>query len=625
MNGKDTAGKSDGLSRRGFLALSAAAGATACLPPFLTACSPSQEESEPEVTAPETTLSGTFELDPSAWQYDDADDVFYQLGVGYCTSPVTTECESMGIFVPGAYMDWTPNEDGTFTCAPKPEGAKGEFTAESAPIVMPIVSPKFAAQNAPTAYDEVDFMPFIDKGLIYVLAGFRGCGNGYDENGDLLFAGGAPWGVTDLKAAVRTLRYNADNLPGDCDRIFTFGHGGGGGLSAAMGASGDADGYVPYLESIGAPLKDAAGKSLSDAIYGSMCWCPITCFDHADSAYEWSMGQFVWTGVRSEQTFTNVLSLDLAASYATYINGVGLTDVSGNELVLEKSELGINLSGSYYDYLMGVIERSLNNFLADTTFPYTLPEGAQITPGIAHDRASSDTGAGQDEPEEPATFETPHDYIAALNETSTWVSYDEKSGEVTVASLAAFVEACKPPVKELGAFDSLDCDSVECDLFGTSAKDLAHFDAVMRNLLTDNAEVYSFYSGWQAEYPEAYLSDIEMVDDLGVDSLSRQDLYNPLYYLIESYAGYESSKPAERWRIRSGIYQSDTSLTTEVNLALAAASAVGTENVDFETIWGEGHAMVERVGTPVDNLIDWIVGCFVEPPEPEDRVRSVLR
>ena len=28
-------------------------------------------------------------------------------------------------------------------------------------------------------------------------------------------------------------------------------------------------------------------------------------------------------------------------------------------------------AGTYYDYLKSVIEESLNNFLADTTFPYT--------------------------------------------------------------------------------------------------------------------------------------------------------------------------------------------------------------------------------------------------------------
>ena len=96
--------------------------------------------------------------------------------------------------------------------------------------------------------------------------------------------------MTDLKAAVRTLRYNASVLPGNTDRIFSFGHSGGGAQSAVLGVSGDAPGYDDYLSAIGAPSKDADGKSLSDAIFGAMCWCPITCLTSADAAYEWNMG-----------------------------------------------------------------------------------------------------------------------------------------------------------------------------------------------------------------------------------------------------------------------------------------------------------------------------------------------
>ena len=46
-------------------------------------------------------------------------------------------------------------------------------------------------------------------------------------------------------------------------------------------------------------------------------------------------------------------------------------------------------------------------------------------------------------------------------------------------------------------------------------------------------------------------------------------MYNPLYYFSGYYDGYQKSAVADYWRIRTGIAQSDTSLTTEVNLALA--------------------------------------------------------
>lgn len=59
---------------------------------------------------------------------------------------------------------------------------------------------------------------------------------------------------------------------------------GGGAQSAIVGAAGDSALYDPYLEQIGAV------QGVSDAVYGSMDWCPITNLDSADEAYEWMMG-----------------------------------------------------------------------------------------------------------------------------------------------------------------------------------------------------------------------------------------------------------------------------------------------------------------------------------------------
>jgi hypothetical protein len=47
-------------------------------------------------------------------------------------------------------------------------------------------------------------------------------------------------------------------------------------------------------------------------------------------------------------------------------------------------------------------------------------------------------------------------------------------------------------------------------------------------------------------------------------------MYTPLYYLLQSYAGYQTSTVAKYWRIRTGISQGDTALTTEMNLALSS-------------------------------------------------------
>lgn len=52
---------------------------------------------------------------------------------------------------------------------------------------------------------------------------------------------------------------------------------------------------------------------------------------------------------------------------------------------------------------------------------------------------------------------------------------------------------------------------------------------------------------------------------------------------------YDSSEAAPNWRIHTGIKQGDTAATTEMNLALALGMM--DRNVEFETVWGQGHTM----------------------------------
>lgn len=90
-----------------------------------------------------------------------------------------------------------------------------------------------------------------------------------------------------------------------------------------------------------------------------------------------------------------------------------------------------------------------------------------------------------------------------------------------------------------------------------------------------------------------------------MDVLTRGDMYNPMYFLASAYGGYQSSVVAPTWRIRTGIMQGDTESTVEINLALALA-ALGGIDVDFATIWGQGHTMAELTGDSTTNLIAWV-------------------
>lgn len=311
----------------------------------------------------------------TSWNYDAENNVYWQIQVGYCSMPAASEYETMGIYVPGDYMDGKENSDGTYTCTINASKSVNGYTADTAPIVFAINTAGYLAQQAPSSYSYQGLSHYLSAGYIYVYAGMRGRNNGYDDAGNLAYSGGAPWGVTDLKVAIRYYRYNADQLPGDTERIFTFGMSGGGAQSAVAGASGDSELYNPYLMEIGAAMKDNDGNYISDAVCGSMCWCPITSLDYADEAYEWNLGQYASEGTRADGTFTAALSDDMSIKYAEYINQLGLKDKDGNALTLEESETGIYTTGSYYDYLLSVVETSLNYFLSDTTFPYTATAG----------------------------------------------------------------------------------------------------------------------------------------------------------------------------------------------------------------------------------------------------------
>lgn len=603
----------------------------------------------------------------SSWNLDDDNGVWWQVGVAYCANPATLDYETLGVYVPRAYMSGTANGDGTYTCTLDAAGSCGDFSASTAPIVIPVNTAGYSAQAAPTSYSYDAVASYVEAGFVYVYPGCRGRANGYNEDGTLAYAGGAPWGVTDLKAAVRFLRYNKRVLPGDCESIFTFGHSGGGAQSALMGATGNAETFRPYLESIGAAMQDASGADLSDAVKGAMCWCPITCLDEADAAYEWMMGQFASASTREGGTWTAALSGHLASSFATYINNAGFTDDSGAGLVLEESQEGTYLAGSYHDYLLQLVNRSLNNFLADTAFPYTpssqtmgdggfgqglnasgapggeggpgdgaAPSGAPDADGVAPAGGSAPTdgaapsaegvpagggsapdnvgpgGAlGQDSStSESTTYDTAEDYIASLNAEEEWVTYDSLTNTAVISNLGAFVRNCKPATKAVGAFDAADRSQAENDLFGTGAQDAAHFDATLSGLLDEHAQDYALLSGWDETLPLAYATDLELVDDEGASMSRRVATYNPLSYLLASYDLAGTSEVAPHWRIRSGIAQGDTALTCEMNLALALKAHASVTDVDFEPVWGQGHTTAERTGTSTDNFIAWVKECL---------------
>jgi hypothetical protein len=113
--------------------------------------------------------------------------------VPYCEDPADENYENLAIFVPGDYFTAIENSDGTYTCEINTSSKIGDYSADTAPVVMPINTPGYSAQSPLTEYSSVK--DYTDAGFVYVHAGCRGRD------------AGALAGVTDLKAAVRYIRY----------------------------------------------------------------------------------------------------------------------------------------------------------------------------------------------------------------------------------------------------------------------------------------------------------------------------------------------------------------------------------------------------------------------------------
>lgn len=556
------------------------------------------------VTVTNSASNALARIDGAKWQYNEDDGVYWQVGIPYCANPASEKYETLGVFVPESYMTASDNGDGTYTCKINTGGAVNGYTAASAPIVIPVDTPGYSAMSAPSAYVS-DAAQYTGAGFIYVKAGCRGRDDG------------APAGVTDLKAAIRYIRYNNGIIPGDSDSIFSFGMSGGGAQSALVGATGNSDMYTPYLNAIGAV------SGVSDAVKGSMCWCPITNLDIANEAYEWNMG-VTRSGLDKDM---QALSDGLAAAFADYINEIRLTSENGTVLLLEQGDDGSYTKGSYYDYIKSVIEQSLNNFLSDTEFPYTkqasggfggrgggMPSFADgEKPDFANGEAPGETKndtenlpieavdgitrTNQTEQQtEAVTYNTAEDYIESLNGSTAWIVYDKNANTATISSVEDFVKACKNASKDVGAFDALDASQGENTLFGYGDGKGAHFDPIMAKLLENS------------EYAEAYNTDIARTDALGKSVEYRLNMYTPMYFIDDMYDGYKTADTAKYWRIRTGINQGDTALATEVNLALAL-KAFGAD-VDFETVWGMAHVEAERTGSSNDNFIAWVNDCM---------------
>ncbi len=598
------------------------------------------EPEEPKEEAPEEPKVDLEEfedlaLDMDAWSYDEDHDCYYQLAVPYCLTPGSEQYESLSLFVPGPYFVGTAKGQ-LYHCELAEDAQVGQFTPATAPVALPINAPACGAQECPTSYAYDGLERYLGQGIVYVYAGFRGRSGGYESTTQEYFAGGAPWLVADLKAAVRFLRYNAKALPCDVSRIFAFGLGGGGVVASLLGVSGNAALYDPYLQELGIPTHDVEGNDVTDEIAGVAAWCPMGSFESADAGYEWMMGQYASEGTRADGTWTKLLSDDLASAYGDYVNGLGLMDADGQALKLDRIENGAYAGGTYYQHLVGIVSDAAADFLRRMEFPYaavpleaslrSFPGNPSLTSADATDAQLGATEASESpvgiagvRQVEATVYDTLESYIATLNGDSRWLTYNASTGDVDVTGLWGFVSACRTPDKDVCAYDLLDRSGLANQLFGTDEQPSLHFDAMVATLVEGQAERYAQAEGWDESVVAEWRGDLVEQDALEKTVAERVGMSDPLALLRSSSGSDEESSAvvAPHWRISTGLFQTETTLVGEVNLAAALEACEGVEDVSFQAVWGAGFELAEREGDPEDKLVAWIVSCCPQEQEQE--------
>ncbi|EGC73834.1 hypothetical protein HMPREF0490_02341 [Lachnospiraceae bacterium 6_1_37FAA] len=339
----------------------------------------------------------------------------------YVDKPVNPEFQQMNIFAPEIYFN---------------SGSINGYTLKTAPIFMPnTVGGYMPGELGEPGYNKFgsgkelnSIFLALQHGYVVAAPAIRGR---VQRNNSGKYTGKAPACIVDYKAAVRYLRFFAEEIPGDTEKIITNGTSAGGALSSLMGATGNHPDYEPYLREIGA-------ASASDEIFAASCYCPITNLEHADMAYEWQFvkekefhrmkmrmeegGRPAFTpedGIMSDQQMQ--VAIEEAGAFPDYLNSLALRDPQGRNLFLDKTG-----NGTFKVYLERLIQRSAQK---------AMDEGKDIL-------------------------------------DKKWITV--KNGKVISMEWDGYIKDITR-MKTAPAFDSLAMDSPENDLFGTEEEQCRHF------------------------------------------------------------------------------------------------------------------------------------------------------
>lgn len=333
-------------------------------------------------------------------------------GISYVENSQAPEFQIMNIYVP----EQTTYADGKL------------------PIFMPNTVGGYmpGAADTPKVWENGEgnsVVKALQRGYMVAAPGLRGRGM-KNEAGENI--GVAPADICDYKAAVRYLRHNKENIPGDTDKIISNGTSAGGAMSALLGTTGNHPDFEPYLEEMG------AAKERDDIFYAS-CYCPIINLEHADMAYEWEFyglwdchqGKYIppehtgeegkWVPiVRRMSEEQKKISEELRAQFPVYVESLQLKNKAGE--LLQISEEG------------GTLQKLLCSYILDS---------AEAAKAVGEDLS----GYG-------------------------WLLSDDR--EIIAMDYEMYIDY-RTRMKDAPAFDKLSLTTPENELFGSKEKERRHF------------------------------------------------------------------------------------------------------------------------------------------------------
>lgn len=410
-------------------------------------------------------------------------------------------------------------------------------------------------------------------------AGYIICSAGTRSRGamaaDGTWAGKSPAVVVDAKAAIRYLKLNDAVMPGSADFIVITGGSGGGGLSVAVGASGNSADYYPYLEEIGAAGIDASGDStLTDDVFAVMAYCPITDLDHADIAYEWQYGAMRllgdYTSGEPDMPLSQAMkdsSVALAAQYPAYLASLGLELEDGTPLTADTMP----------DAIMALVKSSVEEAMAQ----------GQDVPAL-----------GEDWTLPGMSFFGPAPDIVVTND---WLDIDEATGTVVSMNYDKYLECvCNTAqLKTVPAFDATGtCGTAalsgENSLYGSEDIEYSNF----MQWAWDNNEL----AGDNTGLDDTGQTWDEMI--AGSELEAQLKMVNPMPYLIDDSEG----DSAPYWYVRHGMRDRDTSFAIEVALFYAIENDPTVEDANYKLTYFKPHGGSDDV----QEAYGWLAGVLAD-------------